>query len=192
MDETAVYVRVRGDVVRVAGRSAVVGRSSNCDVQIDEQGVSRRHCEVLLSEEGVTVRDLGSSHGTWINTRRVTGQERLGDGVLVSLGTRGPHFEVINAIVHGRPVLGPGPVSVWPDTPSPAAAPAPAAAPSAPPSSAPQRTQTVAPPAPAAVAAPAPTVAAVASPAPSQFRRGLVYGAVVGLVVGLTIFALMR
>jgi 5,10-methylene-tetrahydrofolate dehydrogenase/methenyl tetrahydrofolate cyclohydrolase len=30
-DETAVYVRVRGDVVRVVGRSAVVGRSRNCD-----------------------------------------------------------------------------------------------------------------------------------------------------------------
>ena len=179
MDETAVYVRVRGDVVRVAGRSAVVGRSRNCDVQIDEQGVSRRHCEVLLSEEGVTVRDLGSSHGTWINAKRVTGHERLGDGVLVSLGTRGPHFEVINAIVHGRPVLGAAPVSVWPATDGGAA-----------PGSGPQRTQTVMPPSPAATShAP---VAATAAPTGSQFRRGLLYGAVVGLLVGLTIAALMR
>jgi pSer/pThr/pTyr-binding forkhead associated (FHA) protein len=177
-DETAVYVRVRGDVVRVAGRSAVVGRSRNCDVQIDEQGVSRRHCEVLMSEEGVTVRDLGSSHGTWINSRRVTGQERLGAGVLVSLGTRGPHFEVINAIVHGRPVLGAAPVSVWPATADAAA-----------PASGPQRTQTVMPPAPAAPS-PAPAPASAAAPDP-QFRRGLVLGAVVGLVVGVVIAALI-
>jgi len=183
-DETAVYVRVRGDVVRVAGRSAVVGRSKNCDVQIDEQGVSRRHCEVLLSEEGVTVRDLGSSHGTWINSRRVTGHERLGDGVLVSLGTRGPHFEVINAIVHGRPVLGAAPVSVWPET-ADGGAPAGGA-----PGSGPQRTQTVMPPAPAAssLAPAAPPPAAQADP---QFRRGLVVGAVVGLVVGIVIAALI-
>jgi len=181
IDETAVYVRVRGDVVRVAGRSAVVGRSRNCDVQIDEQGVSRRHCEVLLTEEGVTVRDLGSSHGTWINSRRVSGQERLGDGVLVSLGTRGPHFEVINAIVHGRPVLGAAPVSVWPATGAPGA-----------PVSGPQRTQTVMPP-PAAVAAPSPAPVAaepglLASP---RFQRGLLWGALAGLLAGVAISALI-
>jgi predicted component of type VI protein secretion system len=181
IDETAVYVRVRGDVVRVAGRSAVVGRSRNCDVQIDEQGVSRRHCEVLLTEEGVTVRDLGSSHGTWINSRRVSGQERLGDGVLVSLGTRGPHFEVINAIVHGRPVLGAAPDSVWPATGAPGA-----------PVSGPQRTQTVMPP-PAAVAAPSPAPVAaepglLASP---RFRRGLLWGALAGLLAGVAISALI-
>ena len=185
IDETAVYVRVRGDVVRVAGRSAVVGRSRNCDVQIDEQGVSRRHCEVLISEEGVVVRDLGSSHGTWINARRVTANERLGSGVLVSLGTRGPHFEVINAIVHGRPVLGAAPASVWPAT-GEAAAPASG--------SAPQRTQTVMPP-PAAVApaaSPIPAAAATRGFTGPRFWSGLVLGAITGFVVGIVLGALIR
>lgn len=136
-DETALYLRVRGEVRRVAGRSAVIGRSASCDVQADEQGVSRRHCEVLLRDDGVTVRDLGSSHGTWVAGRQVAGEVRLGAGVLVNLGSRGPHFEVVNAIVHGRPVLGPSPPS--PSNPTsdadptidvpPAATPAPPAAP---------------------------------------------------------------
>jgi hypothetical protein len=105
-DETAIYLRVRGNIVCVNGRSAVAGRSRNCDVQLDEQGVSRRHCEVLLRDDGASIRDLGSSHGTWVGGRRISGEERLATGVLVTLGAKGPHFELVNAIVHGRPVLG--------------------------------------------------------------------------------------
>jgi predicted component of type VI protein secretion system len=108
-DETAIYLRVRGEIVRVNGRSAVFGRSRNCDVQIDEQGVSRRHCEVLLRDDGVSVRDLGSSHGTHVAGVRTEGETRLPAGTIVTLGAKGPHFEVVNAIVHGRPVLGPAP-----------------------------------------------------------------------------------
>ena len=104
--ETALYLRVRGKLISVPGRSAVVGRSATCDVQIDEQGVSRRHCEVLLRDDGATVRDLGSSRGTYIAGRKIGAEERLTSGMLVTLGPRGPHFELVNAIVHGLPVLG--------------------------------------------------------------------------------------
>ncbi len=111
-DETALYVRVRGEVVRVDGRSAVVGRSRTCDVQLDVQGVSRRHCEVLLREDGASVRDLGSTHGTYLDGRRIETEERVRAGVLVRLGSHGPHFEIVNAIVHGRPVLGPSDATI--------------------------------------------------------------------------------
>ncbi|MCA9602489.1 MAG: FHA domain-containing protein, partial [Myxococcales bacterium] len=41
----------------------VVGRSSKCDVQIDQESVSRNHCRVLLSGKSYTIRDLGSTNG---------------------------------------------------------------------------------------------------------------------------------
>ena len=126
-DETALYLRVRGNVVRVNGRSAVVGRSATCDVQIDEQGVSRRHCEVLLRDDGASVRDLGSSRGTWLGARRIDAEERLTAGVIVTLGPRGPHFELVNAIVRGGPVL--GGAAAAPETAEVRRAAAPAAAP---------------------------------------------------------------
>jgi len=70
------------------------------------QGVSRRHCELVLRDDGAYVRDLGSTHGTWVDGRRIAAEERVAAGAMVKLGAHGPHFELANAIVHGRPVLG--------------------------------------------------------------------------------------
>jgi pSer/pThr/pTyr-binding forkhead associated (FHA) protein len=49
----------------------VVGRHRRCDAQIDSARVSRRHCCLALDSDGVFVRDLGSTNGTWINGRRI-------------------------------------------------------------------------------------------------------------------------
>jgi len=177
-DETSVYLRVRGQVVCVQGRSAVLGRSKTCDVQLDEQGVSRRHCEVLLREDGASIRDLGSSHGTWVDGRRIEAEERVRAGEVVRLGSRGPHFEIVNAIVHGRPVLGvtePSPVvtGTIPAAEKPTvgideAAPPPALE-----------------PLPAAM-----STSTAPTPESRAFRAGLIWGLVVGLLVGLLIVAI--
>lgn len=45
----------------------VIGRSTECGLRIASNEVSRQHCKICLSEDGVTVRDLGSSNGTFIN-----------------------------------------------------------------------------------------------------------------------------
>lgn len=55
----------------------VVGRHRRCDSRIDSARVSRRHCCLALESEGVLVRDLGSTNGTWINGRRVEVGELL-------------------------------------------------------------------------------------------------------------------
>ena len=47
------------------GRGAVVG------VRIDDRWLSRRHCELSVGGESVVVRDLGSSHGTYVNGQRL-------------------------------------------------------------------------------------------------------------------------
>ncbi len=165
-DETAIYLRVRGEMIRIDGRSAVVGRSRTCDVQIDEQGVSRRHCEVLLRDDGASVRDLGSAHGTWVSGRRSDVETRLGAGVLVTLGVRGPHFELVNAIVHGRPVLG-GPPAARPHTVTDVL-----------PGSAPSDADATVPIAPAATPA---------ASGGTRFWAGLAWGTFAGLVIGAAV-----
>ncbi len=45
----------------------VIGRSTECGLRVASNEVSRQHCKISLSEEGVTVRDLGSSNGTFVN-----------------------------------------------------------------------------------------------------------------------------
>lgn len=45
----------------------VIGRSTECGLRIASNEVSRQHCKIGLSDEGVTVRDLGSANGTFVN-----------------------------------------------------------------------------------------------------------------------------
>ena len=46
--------------------SLVVGTSSECDLTAIDPRMSRRHCELRLTERGVALRDLGSKNGTFI------------------------------------------------------------------------------------------------------------------------------
>jgi pSer/pThr/pTyr-binding forkhead associated (FHA) protein len=62
-----------------------VGRAAINDVRIDETSVSGRHCEVVIGEEACTVRDLGSTNGTYVDGQRVT-EASLGWGQTLRLG----------------------------------------------------------------------------------------------------------
>ena len=44
-----------------------VGRDPDCDFPIDHPTVSSNHCELVLSSEGVLIRDCGSTNGTFVN-----------------------------------------------------------------------------------------------------------------------------
>lgn len=50
----------------------VVGREAGCELQIDEQMLSRRHAELELVAGSLRVRDLGSANGTFVNGKKVT------------------------------------------------------------------------------------------------------------------------
>lgn len=65
-----------------------LGRDPNCNVVIELENVSRRHCVVRSTEEGVTIRDLGSTNGTWVNEEEVpTNREvPLQSGDLIRVG----------------------------------------------------------------------------------------------------------
>ena len=49
----------------------VVGRDSDCDVQLEDKGVSKIHCVFFRKENSVLVRDLHSTNGTKVNGKRV-------------------------------------------------------------------------------------------------------------------------
>jgi Nif-specific regulatory protein len=50
----------------------VVGRSADCQIAIDDSLVSRKHCEIVSTDGGLLVRDLGSGNATLVNGRPVT------------------------------------------------------------------------------------------------------------------------
>ncbi len=62
----------------------VFGRRDDCDVRVALGPVSRRHCEVALEGETLTVKDLDSSNGTFVNGRQITQQAlKAGDQLQV-------------------------------------------------------------------------------------------------------------
>jgi adenylate cyclase len=65
-----------------AGVQLVVGRAPSSDIAIFDGTVSRRHAELHVEDGGVSVRDLGSSNGTFRNGERIED----GEPVIVSPG----------------------------------------------------------------------------------------------------------
>jgi hypothetical protein len=91
--ERAVLV-MAGRRVLVPPPGAVLGRSRECDVVLDDAGVSRRHAEIRPSADGWTVRDLGSTNGVRLNERTLRGTQPLGLGDRLELGSTEIVFEV--------------------------------------------------------------------------------------------------
>ena len=54
----------------LVGRTVRIGRSPDCDIRLDAPMVSGEHAEVTMLEDGrFRVRDLGSTNGTFVNSR---------------------------------------------------------------------------------------------------------------------------
>jgi predicted component of type VI protein secretion system len=49
----------------------VVGRDPSCDIQIDNLGISRNHCQFLRRGTAYIVQDMNSANGTFVNGRRI-------------------------------------------------------------------------------------------------------------------------
>ena len=49
-----------------------IGRDSACDFQIDDASVSSRHCEVLLADGTLLLRDCSSTNGTYLDEEMVS------------------------------------------------------------------------------------------------------------------------
>jgi hypothetical protein len=92
--EEHVTLTVDGRVVPVTSRHVVVGRSRESDVRVDDGNVSRRHFE-LVQEDPATwvVVDLGSTNGTEVNGKRVSGRKTLRDGDRITIGSTELVFE---------------------------------------------------------------------------------------------------
>ena len=73
-----------------------IGRSSSCDVQIDDEHVSRVHAAVELRKGQWSIRDLGSSNGIYLKNERVQAAE-IETSATISLGIEGPRvsFEIL-------------------------------------------------------------------------------------------------
>jgi putative peptide zinc metalloprotease protein len=78
---------VLADRTRVPVRGTMtLGRAPASDVLLSDQTVSRRHARIVAGGDSVTLEDVGSTYGTWVDGERISGPVALHDGASVRVG----------------------------------------------------------------------------------------------------------
>jgi predicted component of type VI protein secretion system len=72
--------------VRLRGAEIIVGRQRGCGLRIPSALVSRRHCRLRLQGSSVTIEDLKSVNGSFLNGVRVYGAEEVHPGDQLEIG----------------------------------------------------------------------------------------------------------
>jgi diguanylate cyclase (GGDEF)-like protein len=80
-----IYGEDLGRRVPLGEEPCVIGRSSKCDVQVDQESVSRNHARISRLGDSYTIRDLGSTNGTYVNDELVD-EIMLRDGDQLKIG----------------------------------------------------------------------------------------------------------
>jgi hypothetical protein len=84
---------VGGRRLVVAAEGAVIGRSRDCDVVLEDAGISRRHAHIRPAAQGWTIEDLRSTNGVLLNGERLHGSRPLQIGDRIELGSTEIVFE---------------------------------------------------------------------------------------------------
>jgi len=75
-----------GKFIKIPAPKCVVGRGDECHLRPQSDAVSRQHCAIITTENEVTVRDLNSRNGTFVNGERVGEEAVLLTGDVLRVG----------------------------------------------------------------------------------------------------------
>jgi hypothetical protein len=68
-------------------REIIIGRSSDLDMVLVEDMVSRRHAKITTTDTDILIQDVGSTNGTFVNGEKISGRARLAEGDRILVGT---------------------------------------------------------------------------------------------------------
>lgn len=82
------WVEYHGDSIELRGGQLLVGRSAMCRLVLDDPLVSRQHAELRVEDGFVTLYDLKSVNGVFVNGQKVELQSRLVPGDRITIGSQ--------------------------------------------------------------------------------------------------------
>lgn len=80
------WVEYRGSRYRLHSGMTLVGRGEDCAFSLDDPSVSRAHARLSLDDGRLTITDLRSSNGTFVNGERLAHTSVLHPGDIIALG----------------------------------------------------------------------------------------------------------
>ena len=72
--------------IALTGDQFLIGRGKDCDLRLRNSEISRHHCLLRINGNEVTIGDLGSANGTFVNDTRVLSHTALHAGDEIRLG----------------------------------------------------------------------------------------------------------
>jgi len=75
-----------GEFPIIPSKEIIVGRSSDLDMVLVEDMVSRKHARIAMQQDQIWIEDLGSTNGTFVNGEKIK-RARLKEGDRVLIGT---------------------------------------------------------------------------------------------------------
>jgi diguanylate cyclase (GGDEF)-like protein len=75
-----------GQMFLLSKEETTIGRAPECDVFLDDEGVSRHHAKIIRQEDTIIAMDLGSTNGTYHEGERIQ-VLTLEDGAKIQVGT---------------------------------------------------------------------------------------------------------
>jgi len=76
----------KGQVIPVSEEKFIIGRAADCHLRPSSELVSRYHCALLVGDEAVTARDLGSRNGVRLNGEKISAEHKLQNGDKLVIG----------------------------------------------------------------------------------------------------------
>ena len=90
----------KGYLIRTA--SFWIGRSTDCDLVVDDKSVSRKHCMIQFVSGKFLLSDLHSQNGTYLNNQRIFESVELHNRDKIRLGFVELEFSVREEQTDGR------------------------------------------------------------------------------------------
>jgi sigma-B regulation protein RsbU (phosphoserine phosphatase) len=75
-----------GRVFKLDRELILIGRNPDCDIVLPPKSVSRKHCAVVRRSGGFELKDMGSTRGTFVDSRRLTQPMFLENGNVIHIG----------------------------------------------------------------------------------------------------------
>lgn len=82
-----------GKDIKIKGSQFLIGRAEDCQLRSNSEKISRHHCLITHEDGLLSIRDMGSKNGTYVNGEKIFGEQELNNHDHLVIGSM--EFDVI-------------------------------------------------------------------------------------------------